>query len=107
MNRAPFHQQTLFLRAAGSIAILLSLVSPAPAQTYTISTVAGMGRLLPVTLQIGGQSAPTIYAGAAPSFVAGVLQVNAQAPAGLSGAAPVQLKIGGATTPAGLTVFLK
>jgi uncharacterized protein (TIGR03437 family) len=35
------------------------------------------------TVTIEGASAPVLYAGAAPSLVAGVLQVNAQVPAGI------------------------
>ena len=49
---------------------------------------------LPVTVQIGGQTAPVLYAGAAPDFVAGVLQVNVTIPAGVTGTVPIQLNIG-------------
>lgn len=60
-----------------------------------------------VAVQIGGQNANVVYAGAAPGFVAGVLQVNVQIPAGISGTAPIQLSIGNASTPPGLTVSVR
>jgi uncharacterized protein (TIGR03437 family) len=45
-----------------------------------------------VTVTVGGIAANVTYAGAAPGFVAGVMQVNVQIPAGvLSGTANVQL----------------
>jgi uncharacterized protein (TIGR03437 family) len=53
---------------------------------------------------VGGQPAQILYAGAAPDFVAGVLQVDIQIPAGVSGTVPLQLTIGTASTPSGLTV---
>jgi uncharacterized protein (TIGR03437 family) len=49
-----------------------------------------------VTVTIGGQSAQVTYAGGAPLFITGVLQVNAAVPDGLaSGPQPVVLTIGG------------
>jgi uncharacterized protein (TIGR03437 family) len=53
--------------------------------------------VLPVTIQIGGQTANVLYAGAAPGFVAGVLQIDVSIPTGVSGTVPMQLKIGSAT----------
>jgi len=49
--------------------------------------------VLPVTAMVGGQPAQILYAGAAPDFVAGVLQVDIQIPAGVSGTVPLQLTI--------------
>ncbi|MFN0105976.1 MAG: SMP-30/gluconolactonase/LRE family protein [Bryobacteraceae bacterium] len=63
--------------------------------------------ILPVSVQAGGQTAEVLYAGAAPGFVAGVLQINMRIPAGVRGTAPLQLRIGEATTPAGLNVFVR
>jgi len=63
--------------------------------------------VLPVTVQAGGQAAEILYAGAAPGFVAGVLQINLRIPAGLRGTAPLQLRIGEAATPAGLNIFVR
>jgi len=51
----------------------------------------------PVTVVIGGLPAPVTYQGAAPGLVAGVMQINAQVPAGVSPgtAVPVTLSAGG------------
>jgi uncharacterized protein (TIGR03437 family) len=63
--------------------------------------------VLPVSVTIGGVNAVTVYAGAAPDLVAGVLQVNAYIPAGLQGNQPVVLTVGNTASPAGITVALK
>lgn len=52
--------------------------------------------LLAVTVQIGGRPANVLCAGAAPGFVAGVLQINIAIPAGLGGSLPLQVKFGDA-----------
>jgi uncharacterized protein (TIGR03437 family) len=62
--------------------------------------------LAPVSAQIGGQAAQILYAGAAPGFVAGVLQVDLQIPAGVTGTVALQLTVGNAST-AGLPVSIK
>jgi uncharacterized protein (TIGR03437 family) len=62
--------------------------------------------VLPVSATVGGQPAKIIYAGAAPDFVAGVLQVDIQIPAGVSGTVPLELTVGTASTPSGLTVSI-
>ncbi len=47
-----------------------------------------------VTATIGGKAAPVVFAGAAPSFVTGVVQFNIQIPTGVSGSAlPIVLSI--------------
>ncbi len=63
--------------------------------------------LLDVTVTIGGRPASILYAGAAPGFVAGVLQVNVTIPDGVTGSAPIQVRIGSATTPAGLNINVR
>ena len=64
---------------------------------------------LPVSVRIGGLDALTLYAGAAPGLVSGVLQVNAvvsqDAPTGP--AVPVALTIGPASSQAGVTLAIK
>jgi uncharacterized protein (TIGR03437 family) len=61
-----------------------------------------------VKVFIGGIQADVAYAGAAPSLVAGVLQINATIPAGvLSGAVSVVVQVGSISSPAGLTVSVK
>ena len=62
--------------------------------------------LAPVSAQIGGQAAQILYAGAAPGFVAGVLQVDLQIPAGVTGTVALQLTVGNAST-AGSPVSIK
>lgn len=60
---------------------------------------------LPVTVRIGGREAEVVYAGSAPGLVAGVFQLNVRLPADLpAGNQPVELTVGTATTPAGVTV---
>jgi uncharacterized protein (TIGR03437 family) len=59
---------------------------------------------LPVSVTIGGQPALVNYQGAAPGFVAGLMQINAQVPANIAPgpAVPVTLAVG--DTPALNTV---
>ncbi len=58
---------------------------------------------LKVSVTVGGIPAVVQYAGAAPSEVAGVMQVNVQIPAGVQpgGYVPVVLQVGNAATTAG------
>jgi uncharacterized protein (TIGR03437 family) len=62
--------------------------------------------VLPVTAAIGGQTATVLYAGAAPTAVAGLMQVNVQIPAGIqTGAAvPVIVYVGGVAAQSGVTI---
>jgi len=63
---------------------------------------------LPVKVTIGGQTAAYSYAGAAPNQVAGVMQINAVIPSGLSGSAvPVSVQIGTASTQNGVTIAVR
>jgi uncharacterized protein (TIGR03437 family) len=60
---------------------------------------------VPVTVQIGGQPATVLYAGAAPDLVAGVFQINVQVPTGLqAGNQPVVVTVGTKTSPANVTL---
>jgi uncharacterized protein (TIGR03437 family) len=63
----------------------------------------------PVSVTIGGLPCLLNYQGAAPGLVSGVLQVNAQVPAGLSpgSAVPVQLAIGTVTSSAPITLAVQ
>lgn len=64
--------------------------------------------ILPVAVQIGGETADILYAGAAPGAVDGVLQVNVQIPADLTaGSVPVVLKIGEHVSRTGVTLNIK
>jgi uncharacterized protein (TIGR03437 family) len=63
----------------------------------------------PVSVTIGGLPCVLNYQGAAPGLVSGVLQVNAQVPAGLSpgAAVPVELAIGTVTSSAPITLAVQ
>ena len=61
----------------------------------------------PVGMTIGGVPAEVVYAGAAPGFVAGVMQVNAIVPANApSGNAAVVLTVGDTRSQSGLTLAI-
>ena len=62
--------------------------------------------ILPVTATVGGQSAVVGYAGAAPTSVAGLMQVNVQIPAGVAAGStvPVQVLVGGISAQTGVTI---
>lgn len=61
--------------------------------------------LLPVTVRIGGQNAQILYSGAAPGLVAGVIQINARIPNGVTGlSVPLQITVGGASSPPTITL---
>jgi uncharacterized protein (TIGR03437 family) len=63
---------------------------------------------LPVRVRIGGVEAEVLYAGAAPTLVAGVLQVNVRIPAGIpDGNAFVELFVGEAQSPATITIAVR
>jgi uncharacterized protein (TIGR03437 family) len=63
--------------------------------------------ILTVTATVGGQNAPVVYGGAAPNFVSGVLQVNIQLPANVRGTQPLQLRIGTASLPTAINVYIR
>jgi uncharacterized protein (TIGR03437 family) len=75
------------------------MAAPAP-RDGQISGLPLPAPLLPVTVKIGGLDAEVLYAGAAPSLVAGVLQVNVRVPAQAAAgeAVRVELTIGGRTS---------
>ncbi len=66
--------------------------------------------VLPVKVSIGGVDATSgvLYAGAVPTLVAGVFQINVTVPTSVpAGAVPVVVTIGSASSQSGLTVSLK
>jgi uncharacterized protein (TIGR03437 family) len=75
------------------------------AQDGQIATSAAM-TVLPVTATIGGVTAPVTYAGAAPTFVSGLTQVNVQVPQGIAtgSAVPVTISVGGVPAQSGVTI---
>jgi uncharacterized protein (TIGR03437 family) len=63
--------------------------------------------VLPVTVTIGGVTINDLqYVGGAPGEVAGLLQINVQIPAGITAgsAVPVLIRVGSATSQAGVTI---
>jgi uncharacterized protein (TIGR03437 family) len=64
---------------------------------------------LPVSVTIGGRQAEVLFAGGAPSLVAGVIQVNARVPADLAqtGEVPVLLQVGSAASQPGVTLSIR
>jgi len=61
-----------------------------------------------VRVTIGGQQAEILYAGAAPSMIAGVMQINVKVPAGsATGSVPVQVSVGGVESPATVTMVVR
>lgn len=65
--------------------------------------------LLPVEVTIGGKRAMVEFAGAAPGFVSGVLQVNARLPADLApgSSLPVLITVGGQPSQDGVTMAVR
>ncbi len=104
-----------------------SAANPAAAGDYVILYGTGAGATTPagvdglvtappwpqlnanVTVTIGGLPAHTAYAGPAPTLVAGVLQINAQIPQGVTPgpSVPVLVAIGNASSQSGVTVAVK
>ena len=96
--------------AAGSILILYATgegQTDPPGIDGNVANSSYPKPVLPVTVQIGNQAGTVLYAGAAPGFVSGVLQVNVQLPAALRGTQALQLRIGSATTPTGINVSIR
>ena len=62
-----------------------------------------------VHVSIGGEDAPVLYAGSAPSLVSSVFQLNVQIPADLSpgSVVPVVVNIGGQSSPQGVTIEIR
>jgi uncharacterized protein (TIGR03437 family) len=63
--------------------------------------------LAPVTVQIGGIPANVTYAGGAPGAIAGLMQINAVVPSGVSGTAPLIVTVGGVSSQPGVTIVVK
>jgi uncharacterized protein (TIGR03437 family) len=65
--------------------------------------------LLPVTVQIGGLDAEVLYAGAAPNFVSGAMQINVRVPPtiGSGVAVPVIVRIGSRASQGGVTLAVQ
>ena len=64
---------------------------------------------LEAAVTIGGVTVKPSYAGSAPGLVQGVVQINVVVPTGVSpgNAVPIEVTIGGVTSPAGVTVAIR
>ena len=64
---------------------------------------------LSVSVSIGGEEGEVLYAGAAPGFVSGLLQINVRVPIGIAAGplVPVAVNIGGFSSQAGVTVAVR
>lgn len=96
--------------AAGSIVIVYATgggQTDPPTPTGHVVSLASPLTATPVTATIGGVQAKVLYAGGAPTLLAGVLQVNVQLPAGVTGTVPVVLTISGQMSQQTVTVSVK
>ena len=96
----------------GSYAVLYGTgegqTSPAGVDGLLTSAAVLPSPLASVSATIGGVNAPVLYAGASPSLVEGVLQVNIQIPNNApAGVQPVVVKVGNASSQPGLTIAIK
>ena len=70
--------------------------------------VVDLHRARAASVIVSGAAAELLYAGSAPGFVAGLLQVNIKIPdAAPLGDASVVLKVGSASSPAGITIPIR
>ncbi len=98
--------------ARGSVVILYATgegqSDPAGCDGLLANTVLPQPRL-PVSVTIGGGNANVLYAGAAPTFVAGALQINVTVPpsAPIGATVPIQISVGGVLSPTGVTLAVK
>jgi uncharacterized protein (TIGR03437 family) len=77
--------------------------------TGNITPTDGPFKLVPgLTVTVGGVPATVAFAGTAPGFVEGALQINVQMSASVpSGAQPVVVTVGGVSSPTGVTVAIQ
>jgi uncharacterized protein (TIGR03437 family) len=99
--------------AKNSIVVLYAtgggVTNPAVADGKLVPGTPPLPRLtLPVSVKIGGIDAPVTYSGSAPGLVNGAVQINARVPANVaSGAVPVVVTIGAATSQSGVTLSVR
>jgi uncharacterized protein (TIGR03118 family) len=98
--------------AKGSVVVLFATgegqTNPGGVDGLVASTDILREPVLPVSLTIGGLTAQVLYAGGAPGNVAGVMEVEAVVPAtAASGADPVVLTVGTASSQSNVTISVK
>jgi uncharacterized protein (TIGR03437 family) len=64
---------------------------------------------LPVDVFIGGQAGEILYAGAAPTFIAGLMQINVRLPlnVAIGNTVPVTVRVGSVSSPAGVYLSIR
>jgi uncharacterized protein (TIGR03437 family) len=96
--------------ASGSYAILYLTGGGQtnPAGVTGSVTGAELKRLVQnVTATVGGQPATVAFAGAAPYFIDGLVQLNLIVPSGMHGTVPLIVTVGAAATPATATLAVQ
>jgi uncharacterized protein (TIGR03437 family) len=93
----------------GSVVVLFGtgegLPEPVPEDGSVTGALPLPRPVLPVRVTIGGRDAEVLYAGSAPSLVAGVLQLNVLLPAGVSGSAlAIRVSVGEVSSTDAVTV---
>jgi uncharacterized protein (TIGR03437 family) len=100
-NAAALRGSTVSIYLTGAGAVM-----PA-ARSGTLGT-ADHRIIAPVTVSIGGQEPRVTYAGAAPSALQGLYQINAVVPSNVSiGSVPLQVSIGGISSQAGVLMLVQ
>jgi uncharacterized protein (TIGR03437 family) len=99
--------------APGSVVTFLATGAGQFSPAGVDGAIVGIGDLprpiLPVLVQVGGQSAEVQYAGGAPGVVEGVIQVNVQIPAAsqTGAAVPLVLQVGDSISQPGITLAIQ
>jgi uncharacterized protein (TIGR03437 family) len=96
----------------GSIVVLYATgagtLNPAVPDGTIVTSTSLPAPMLPVGVTINGQKADIVYAGAAPQLVAGMIQINARVPTGITaGDAAVVVTVGTASSPSGCTIAVR
>jgi uncharacterized protein (TIGR03437 family) len=105
LNPAPRGSVVMIYSTGGGVTIPASVdatITPAPPILYLLKTS-------PVSVTIGGIAATVSYNGAAPSQIAGLTQINAQVPAGVTPGTkvPVIVTIGTWQSQSGVTMAVQ
>jgi uncharacterized protein (TIGR03437 family) len=96
---------------AGSVIVIYLTGAGAMLTPVTDGVLAQATALIAqdATVRIGGIPVKPAYAGAAPGIIQGVVQINVTVPIGVAAgnSVPVEVTIGGVTSPAGVTVAIR
>lgn len=112
LNQDSSYNSASLPASPGDVVVLFGtgdgLLDPAPAVDGMVAAAPLARPRLPITVDIGGRAARVLYAGPAPGAVLGLLQINAEVPAGAApGAATVIVKAGELRSAPGVTIAIK